>query len=78
MNVVWAWGQSSAAGGRYARAAGMQLYHHHWLPGTASNWQNHRLAPAAAFTVELPAGSLTPRQVSRHVRAILRLAAGTA
>jgi protein MpaA len=78
MNVVWAWGHSTATGRRYARAAGMQLYHQHWLRGTASNWQNHRLAGAASFTVELAAGSLTPRQVRRHVRAILRLAAGGA
>ncbi|MCW3001906.1 MAG: murein peptide amidase [Conexibacter sp.] len=75
MNVVWAWGPSTAPGRRYAAAAGMQLYHHHWLFGTASNWQNQRLPGTAAFTVELPAGSLTRAQVRRHVRAVLALAA---
>jgi protein MpaA len=75
MDVVWAWGPSTAAGRRYARAAGMRLYHHHWLPGTASNWQNHHLPTAAAFTVELPAGSLTRRQVRRQVRAVLAVGA---
>jgi murein peptide amidase A len=74
MNVVWAWGPSTAAGRRYAKAAGMRLYHHHWLRGTASNWQNHHLPGTAAFTVELPAGSLTPAQVRRQVRAVLALA----
>jgi murein peptide amidase A len=75
MDVVWAWGPSTAAGRRYARAAGMRLYHHHWLPGTAANWQNHHLRGAAAFTVELPAGSLTRPQVRRQVRAVLAVAA---
>ncbi|HEY8108303.1 MAG TPA: M14 family zinc carboxypeptidase, partial [Gaiellaceae bacterium] len=43
MNLVWAWRQSSRAGRIYAHAAGMRFYHHHWLPGTAPNWQNHHL-----------------------------------
>jgi protein MpaA len=75
MNVVWAWGPSTSAGRRYARSAGMRLYHHHWLPGTAANWQNHHLPGSASFTVELPAGSLTPRALQRHVGAVLTLAA---
>ena len=74
MDVVWAYGPSTAAGRAYARASGMRLYHHHWLHGTASNWQNHDHLPGAAFTVELPAGSLTAQQVHRHVRAVLRVA----
>lgn len=77
MNVVWAWGPSSVAGRLYARTAGMVLYHHPWLDGTAANWQNHHLPGAASFTVELPAGSLSPRQVRRQVRAVLALAAAT-
>jgi protein MpaA len=75
MNLVWAWGPSSTAGRIYARAAGMRFYHHHWLPGTATNWQNHRLPGSASFTVELPAGSLSPQQVRRQTRAVLALAA---
>ncbi len=74
MDVVWAFGGSTAAGRTYARLAGMRLYHHHWLPGTSTNWQNHHLLGTAALTVELPAGSLSPSQVQRHVRAVLRLA----
>ncbi|HEY0345380.1 MAG TPA: M14 family zinc carboxypeptidase [Solirubrobacteraceae bacterium] len=75
MNLVWAWGPSSAAGRLYARAAGMRFYHHPWLTGTAANWQNHHLPGASAMTVELPAGRLSPQQVHRHVRAVLTLAA---
>jgi protein MpaA len=75
MDLVWAWGPSSRAGRIYARAAGMRFYHHPWLNGTASNWQNHHMPGAAAFTVELPAGSLSPHQVRAHVRAVLAVAA---
>jgi murein peptide amidase A len=75
MDVVWAWGPSTSAGRRYARYAGMRLYHHRWLPGTAANWQNHQLPDSASFTVELPAGSLTTRALDRHVRAVLAIAA---
>ena len=53
----------------------MRFYHHHWLNGTASNWQNHHLPNSAAFTVELPAGGLKPQQVRRHVHAVLTVAA---
>jgi predicted deacylase len=75
MNLVWAWGPSSAAGRLYARSAGMRFYHHHWLHGTATNWQNHNLPGTSSITVELPAGSLSAGQVRRHVRAVLALAA---
>jgi murein peptide amidase A len=77
LNLVWAWGPSTSAGRIYARAAGMRFYHRDWLHGTATNWQNHHLPRSASFTVELPAGSLTPRQVRRQVRAVLTLAAAT-
>jgi protein MpaA len=73
MNVVWAFGGSTAAGRVYAHVSGMRLYHHHWLPGTAANWQNHHL-PGAALTIELPAGTLSPPQVRRQVRAVLTVA----
>jgi protein MpaA len=75
MNLVWAWGPSSAAGGLYARAAGMRFYHQHWLPGTAANWQNHHLPRDSSFTVELPAGRLDRVQLRRHVHAVLSVAA---
>lgn len=75
MNLVWAWGPSTAAGRIYARAAGMRFYHHHWLHGTATNWQNHHLPGSVSFTVELPAGTLSPQQVLRQVHAVFALAA---
>jgi murein peptide amidase A len=75
MNLVWARGPSTSAGRAYARTAGMRFYHHPWLHGTATNWQNHHLLGTTSFTVELPAGQLTPQQVRRQVRAVLALAA---
>ena len=75
MDVVWAWGPSSAAGRIYSRASGLPFYHHHWLPGTATNWQNHHLPGSAAITVELPAGSLSPAGLRRQVHAVMTLAA---
>lgn len=75
MDLVWAWGPSSAAGRLYAKAAGMRFLHRRWLPGTASSWENRHLPRGAAFTVELPAGSLSPAQVRRQVHAVLSLAA---
>jgi protein MpaA len=75
MDLVWAYGPSTTAGRIYARASGMRFYHHHWLHGTATNWQNHHLPGSASFTVELPAGTLSAAQVRRQVHAVLRLSA---
>lgn len=73
LDLIWAWGGSSSAGRIYAHAAGMRFYHHHWLTGTAANWQNHHLPGTASFDVELPAGSLSPAGVRRQVHAVLAL-----
>jgi protein MpaA len=75
MDLVWAWAQSSPAGRIYAHASGMRFYHHHWLGGTAPNWQNHHLPGTASFVVELPAGTLSPAQVRNHVHALFTLGA---
>jgi protein MpaA len=71
MDVVWAFGPSTHAGSIYSQLSGLPLYDQHWLPGTATNWQNHHLPGTASFTVELPAGSLSPQQVRQEVRAVL-------
>jgi protein MpaA len=74
MDVVWAYGRSTAAGRLYARLSGMSLLHRAWLAGSATNWQNHLEGGGASLTVELPAGSLDRTGVRRHVRAVLALA----
>jgi protein MpaA len=72
MDLVWAWGPSSAAGRRYAAATGMRLAHRGWLWGTAPHWQNVRLGERS-FVVELPAGPLGAADALRHARAVLGL-----
>jgi murein peptide amidase A len=74
LDVVWAYGRSTAAGRRYARLAGMQLLHRSWLAGSATNWQNHLPDGEVSLTVELPAGSLDRNGIRRQVRAVLGLA----
>jgi protein MpaA len=74
MDLVWAWAAGSHAGRVYARAAGMRYYHHHNLPGTAINWENHQDPALAAFDVELPPGALSPVAVRRQVHAVLTVA----
>ena len=76
LDVVWAYGRSTAAGRRYARLAGMRLLHRPWLAGSATNWQNHLRGGGASLTVELPAGPLDARGVARQVRAVLGVAGG--
>jgi protein MpaA len=74
MDVVWAYGRSTAAGRLYARLSGMRLLHRSWLAGSATNWQNHLKGGGASLTVELPAGSLDRDGIRRQVRAVLGLA----
>jgi predicted deacylase len=73
MDLVWAYGRSTAAGRAYARLAGMRFYHHVWVPGSGTRWQNHLAGGGASFTVELPAGELSAAGVRRQVHAVLRL-----
>jgi murein endopeptidase len=72
--VVRAWGPSVPVARRYARLAGMRYRSIRWPPGTAPNWQNHRLPGPAAFVVELPPGALSAAAAARHAAAILQLA----
>jgi protein MpaA len=74
MDVVWAYGRSTATGRRYAQLSGMRLLHRSWLAGSATNWQNHLSDGGASITVELPAGSLDRNGLRQQVRAVLGLA----
>ena len=74
LDLVWAYGRSTAAGRRYAQLAGMRPVHRPWLAGSATNWQNHLKGGGASITVELPAGSLDANEIRRQVRAVLGLA----
>lgn len=70
---VRAWGQSEAAGRRFARLARMPFRAMRWPAGTAPNWQNHRFPGTASFVVELPRGELAPEMRERLGKAVVRL-----
>jgi protein MpaA len=70
---VRAWGQSAAAGRRFAALARMPFRLMRWPSGTAPNWQNHRFQGAASFVVELPAGRLEPEIRGRLGKALVRM-----
>ena len=61
----------------YARRVGMRLVHLGLYRGSFTGWQNTNLPGSTAFVVELPAGSLPPVAVKRHVAAVLALASRT-
>jgi protein MpaA len=70
---VRAWGQSEAAGRRFAHLARMPFRAMRWPAGTAPNWQNHRFPGTSSFVVELPRGRLEPEMRDRLAKAIVRL-----
>jgi murein peptide amidase A len=74
MDVVWAYGRSTAAGRRYAAASGLPFLHRLWLAGSATNWQNHLPGGGASLTIELPAGPLSAAGAVRQARAVLAAA----
>lgn len=66
-------GGDVAVESRYATLVGLPLRRLTRYPGSAASWQNVTLAPTTAFVVELPAGSLSPRDATRHADAVLEL-----
>jgi murein peptide amidase A len=73
LDLVWGSGGDPALERRFARIAGLGYSKLPTLPGSAIDWQNHRLRGTTAFAAELPAGSASPRAVDRYVRAVLSL-----
>jgi N-acetylmuramoyl-L-alanine amidase len=55
----------------YARRAGLPARTLPLLSGTATSWQNHTFPGTSAFVVELPAGPLSARAVTRHAAAVM-------
>ena len=74
LRLVWAWGGSTGAARRYARAVGLRLFLSPNPGGTASRWQNRHFPGDVSFAVELPAGPMSPAAATRHEAAILALA----
>lgn len=59
---------------RFAFLSGLPLRRLTRYPGSATGWQDHRLAGSTAFVVELPPGPLKPRELRRIAGAVLTLA----
>jgi N-acetylmuramoyl-L-alanine amidase len=55
----------------YARRVGLPARTLAPLSGTATSWQNSSFAGTSSFVVELPAGPLPARSVTRHAAAVL-------
>jgi murein peptide amidase A len=70
MDLVDMAGGDRGVARRYAQLAHLRATCLPFLPGTAPGWQNHVLRGTTSFVVELPAGSVGPTGVSRHVRAV--------
>jgi protein MpaA len=68
------WGSNLGLMELYAHTAQMRATRTPLLAGTAVRWENHRMPGHTAFVVELPAGSLSPAAVRRHVAAVAALA----
>ncbi len=59
---------------RFSALSGLPLRRLARYPGSATGWQDHRLAGTTAFVVELPPGRLLPRQITRVAGAVLAFA----
>jgi murein peptide amidase A len=71
LNLVWGSGGDPAVERRFARVSGLPYRRLPSLPGSAIDWQNHRLPGTTAFAAELPAGPASAQAVARYVRAVL-------
>jgi murein peptide amidase A len=71
LDLVWASGGDRAVEKRFARVSGLPYRSLPALPGSAIDWQNHRLAGTTAFAAELPAGEPSRAAVERYARAVL-------
>jgi protein MpaA len=73
LDLVWGSGGDAGLERRFARISGLRYRKLPALPGSAIDWQNHRLRGTTAFAAELPAGPASARAVDRYVRAVLSL-----
>jgi protein MpaA len=71
LDLVWASGGDPAVEREFARVSGLPYRRLPPLPGSAIDWQNHRLPGTTAFAAELPAGHASARAVARYVAAVL-------
>jgi protein MpaA len=71
LDVVDESGGSVAVERRFAELTGLALTRLTREPGSAVEWEDHRVPSGTAFVVELPAGTLDDKSVTRFAHAIL-------
>jgi protein MpaA len=71
LDMVWASGGDRRIEKAFARVSGIPYHPMPQLAGSAISWQNNDVRGTTAFAAELPAGTPTPAQVRRYVRAVL-------
>ena len=76
MDLVDLSGGDRGVARRYAQVAGLRPTCLTFLSGTETAWSNHTFPGTTSFVVELPAGSLPPSAVARHVRAVRAVEVG--
>jgi murein peptide amidase A len=76
MDLVDMSGGDRGVARRYAQLAGLRATCLPFLPGTATSWSNHTFPRTTSFVVELPAGSVDDRALSRHLRAVRAMERG--
>lgn len=70
LDLVWASGGDPSVEREFARVSGLPYRRLRPLPGSAIDWQNHRLPGTTAFAAELPPGPAGAKAVARYVRAV--------
>jgi murein peptide amidase A len=73
-DLVWNSGGDQRIQRCYAHLAGIRIERLPSLPGSAHDWINHTFRDPTSVVVELPAGSLSAKQVARYASAVRRLA----
>ena len=73
-DLVWNSGGDQRIQHCYAHLARIDIERLPALPGSAHDWINHRFPGHTSIVVELPAGSLSAKQVARYASAVRRLA----
>jgi murein peptide amidase A len=71
LDVVDESGGDVAVERRFAQLVGMKSVRLAREPGSAVEWEDHRVLSGTAFAVELPAGALDESSVKRFASAIL-------
>jgi protein MpaA len=76
MDLVDLSGGDRGVARRYAQLAGLRPTCLTFLSGVETAWSNHTFRGTTSFVVELPAGSVSPQALARHLRAVRAMELG--